>query len=435
MRLSEGTSSTFGDTITTSSGASSQEPFWSPLGFLQAALPHICTETLNRALGHHGDHVDDIDMEAVVEGLLTDEYLRELEERGLEQDEYLEQRQNYEQSWQTSDDKGKSNRPGVKTGKPKHKKALMMALGDIRQTQRVSSPSTRDGRIRPIRDAVTDPWTRLSSLSTYIASLVPPHPPSLFQSFFHSPKYRTPYDALRAALITLCAGQFDSDQQMRLLLDVLLPSYDNITSEQRSRLISDTHLALNVTQGRGEDALDLIKFLRDLDSDSAPGCLDMGIYHSRQEVPRSPVVKKTPSPIPSPPSPTFLKQSPTTTKPKPDPFQWQTVPLRKTPNSDTNPLAAFIPAYNEVTGDWNRGKSELSLSQAQKCRRRMEERLMRRNELLRQASQAWQRGNSRTRGGEVALYFAQRVRLLLIYFCDVVSNLTSAATTLGEGTS
>jgi len=36
--------------------------------------------------------------------------------------------------------------------------------------------------------------------------------------------------------------------------------------------------------------------------------------------------------------------------------------------------------------------------------------LRKRDELLKEASKAWRRGNTKTRGGEVALYFAERAR-------------------------
>jgi len=43
-------------------------------------------------------------------------------------------------------------------------------------------------------------------------------------------------------------------------------------------------------------------------------------------------------------------------------------------------------------------------------RQRMAASLKRRDEMLREASKAWSRGSARTRGGEVALYFAERAR-------------------------
>ena len=74
-----------GDTTTSESSfsisASSYHSFSSPLGFLQAALPHIPTERLREALDGDSDSENgDINMEVVVERLLSNEYVRELEE-------------------------------------------------------------------------------------------------------------------------------------------------------------------------------------------------------------------------------------------------------------------------------------------------------------------------------------------------------------------
>jgi len=75
-----------GDTTSSSdcnSSGSSQYPFSSPLGFLQAALPHIPIARLREALEDAGGDMEDVDVESVVEALLTSEYVKELEERGL----------------------------------------------------------------------------------------------------------------------------------------------------------------------------------------------------------------------------------------------------------------------------------------------------------------------------------------------------------------
>jgi hypothetical protein len=42
-------------------------------------------------------------------------------------------------------------------------------------------------------------------------------------------------------------------------------------------------------------------------------------------------------------------------------------------------------------------------------RRRVGESMRKRDELLREAARMWQRGSKKTRGGEVAFYFAERV--------------------------
>ena len=405
------------DNDTTLSASSlSRVSFSSPLGFLQAALPHIPTEILRRALNPHGGHVEDIDMEAIIEGLLTDEYLRELEARGYHrldeggEPESVAREANVETGRRSGETKTRNRRA---------RKGTTISLGDVRQTQPALLPPTRLNRARSLIAPARDPWTQLSSLATHISSLLPPYPPSFFLSFFHSPEYSTPYDALRAALTSLCAEQSTSSQQTALLsgiLDILLPSQENLDPQQRLRLVSDSQLALDGAQGRGEDALDLAILLHDLYSDSAPDRLRVGVYHSsvpepcsRGKLPKSPEIFSS-SPLPVPHQ---LSPSPSAKSPKPNPFQWQTVPVRKAPLSGPNPLSAFIPAYNNISSNGSGGGNtgELSFSQQ---RKRIGERMKKRNDLLRQASQAWQKGNAETRGGEVALYFAERVRSLLL---------------------
>lgn len=58
--------------------------------------------------------------------------------------------------------------------------------------------------------------------------------------------------------------------------------------------------------------------------------------------------------------------------------------------------------------------------EAQKQKRRMEELRVRRAEAILSAGRAWQKGNAKNKGGEVAMFYAEQVRLL---FDSLVSLL------------
>lgn len=420
-----------GNTTTTSSLDSdtsdySQHSFSSPLGFLQAALPHIPNAFLSSALENADGR--DVDMWDVVAGILSAQSIRELEERGLDaldQSDLEHTLRDDEMRWETVEPKKKTS-PRSKAGKKRSTRANTVTLGDVRQTQHMR-PGRRGSNASHSVTA-PDPWTQLSSLSSHLSTLLPPHPPSLFQSYFHSPDHSTPYLALLACLATICKDRSapsadEYTDTLFILLDILLPEYDALDSEERSRLISDVELSLQATGGHGDESLDLVKLLRDLDSDSS-GYLEMGIYHI---APQKPVVKLRvnqslplgPPAVQPPPQPRPKPKPPPPPSPKPSAFEWQSVPQRRTSYQGPHPLAPYIPAYTrDVNGNKFKGAGNAfgqggkgDVGELGEYRRKIGESMRKRNELLRQATRMWQRGNSKTRGGEVAFYFAERVRL------------------------
>ncbi|KAJ3532599.1 hypothetical protein NM688_g7396 [Phlebia brevispora] len=176
-------------TATTSRGSTfsdgSVQPFSSPLGFLQTAFPHLPTARLKSALGSSED-AEDVDMEEVVERILATEFVKELEERGLSDEELPPS-----EPWHT-----------VKKPKKKGKKKRgnTITLVDIRQQQHAPpAPSTPSMS----RGAPLDPWTQVTSLASRLSDLLPSQAPSYFQSLFHSPKYLSPSDALRDGLASM----------------------------------------------------------------------------------------------------------------------------------------------------------------------------------------------------------------------------------------
>lgn len=410
---------------------SSQHSFSSPLGFLQAALPHVPFATLCAALDNKdGEHID---MWDIVAGILTQESIREMEERGLDGlDDDFSHTSEDELSWETVGSKRRSSSvPKPAKAKRKSNRGKTITLVNIRQQQHARPVYSPKSGAPPRPAPAPDPWTQLSSLSTHLATLLPPHPASFFQSFFHSPDHATPYDALCACLESISKSRSDTptDEHRVILfnlLDILLPEYDDLDSEERSRLISDTELSLQATQNRGDDALDLIKLLRDLDTDSTTGRLEKGVYHfsptsltpTPQPSPKlsdPPTIQRPPRPKPPPPSSSTARN-------KPSPYQWQAVHFRKPYIHKPHTLSAQIPAYTrdvngiKVRGAGNAygksGKGDLGeLGQSlQEQRRRVGESMRKRDELLLEASKMWQKGNKKTRGGEVAFYFAERAR-------------------------
>ncbi|KAF9564232.1 hypothetical protein CPC08DRAFT_721095 [Agrocybe pediades] len=417
-----------GELFGTSSGSSisSAQSFSSPLGFLQAALPEVPTERLRKAL--HDAGKDDVDIWDVVADILTEEYIHEMEERGLDgmddEDNILA-----EVDWETVETKKKTP---LKTPKKKSQaRPQKIALADIRQQHHILPK--KNGLNTKDPPPVADPWTQLSSLSEYVSSLVPQQPSSFFQSFFHSPKYSNSYEALRAALTSLCKAEAKEDHHIEVLynlLDVIMPEYEDSDIVQRNKLISDVQLAVQITEGNGDEALDLVNVLRDLDSNA-----ELGVYHlqpkRKADNQASPSLAQRsrlptgPPPI-EPPPPSKVKQKSaqqSTTRSKPSPFQWQAVPERKPPPRGPHPLAHHIPAYaRDVNGmktaraagirggKAGAGAGASGWSGSTEFRRRMAETMRKRNEALREASRMWQRGNSKRRGGEVAFYFAERAR-------------------------
>lgn len=357
-----------------------------PLGFLHAALPHVPIERLIQALDGMDPEAEDGDMDMwdVIAGILSDEYVREMEERGLDPDNVDED--DDDSAWETVDRK-KPPALSKKKQKQKHKlPTKKIPLTDVLQKHhRIPAASSTLPR-----GPASDAWTHLTSLSTHLSSLLPPHPPNYFLSYFHDPaRGRTPYEALCAALrscnistvgeISIEEDELGNEEEILLLslYDIVQSMYPPPSSN--SKLLNETRLALRATQGRGEDALEVVKLLRELD----PG-YEAGWHAATTSRTPSPASFSAPTSL-SPP----VSQSSPVRAPKHRPLhtlksnQWRTVP-----SSSFTPAASRPPA--------NRDK--------------LTELLQQRNLSLREAARTWQRGNRNNRGGEVAGYYAERVR-------------------------
>ncbi|KAH8104052.1 hypothetical protein BXZ70DRAFT_680630 [Cristinia sonorae] len=397
-----------------SSGSStSSQAFDTPLGFLQAAFPDVPKRVLRSALGSMGD-IDDIDMEAVVNAVLSKELIRDLEERG-----YEEPVDEDEDIWRVVEKKKTTPSRSVK----KQKKTVMsVTLGDVRQQANIrpsSTPSTPR-----TNGASTDPWTQVSSMAAHLSSLLPSHPPAFFQSIFHSPKYATPSNALRGALASIATLQVPNSQEAVLygLYELLFSSdeYMDLPEKDREARLADAELAFRATKFDPEATLSLLEVIQELDADSVSG--EWGLFHSPVPSlsvvtnggggPKSPTIRQLPSGPPPVPPPPVRRQH--TTPPEAKINVWSTVPTRKTASTPGYSHADFIPAYN--TGKKAKMRAAGITKPVAGGRKghsaRASELMEERNQALREASRAWQRGNTKSRGGEVAMFYATKAREL-----------------------
>lgn len=442
------------DSTTASESSLSQHSFSSPLGFLQEAFSDVPMERLKRLLREECGEVlegnGDVDMERVVEHILNMEHIRDLEERGIDA---LERTPSplLDGDWETVIHTKPKSTLKLATPTKKKAKGRTIKIVDMMQTQHApSSPShtkgmQKEGMTMGALGVGVDIWTQVSSLSTHLAALLPPAPPSHFASFFHSPTHATPAHALRAALAALPltstsikhkankkspikkSNQDAETNTLFALLDLLeaSPTFATLDAEQRNTLYADARVALSAAQNRPDDALDIIWILRDLEH---PAC-QAGIYHLPPPVSKSnstPARAKLPTgPPPVQPPPTLKRKSahspssPITQPQLSEP--WQDVPIRTPrttqPPENPNPTnKRKVRGAGNVLGKGGKGDvgelakngtgGSVSGTRHAHFARGMLQARIQREELLREAGRAW-RGPL---GGEVALYYAQRAR-------------------------
>lgn len=444
--LSTDNSPTAISTISTSDASSTgPQPFESPLGFLQTVFPLIPTHRLKSILSSIvGVDVEDIDMGDVVEHVLSAEYLRESEERG--EDEGAND-SDYSPSWRKAEPSKLVSQSNKKSQK-KQARGTTYTLVDIRQKQH-ARPSSAPSTPRLPSTSSPDPWTQVSSLASRLENLIPSQSAAFFQSCLHSSKFTTPAGALRAALADISppGGCKIEGRMLFGILEVVTSDeiYVELSEDERDQLLSDVTLALQVTGGQPDAALDLVWLLRDLDLDSASGRFEWGVYHS--PVLPSPAfaangckkpkatLKLPAGPPPVPPPPKRQRTSPSPSpspSPTPPPNPWKCVPPARKVSPNSPPAhAQFIPAYNSKNAPSKKGKlkgagnglgkggkgdvGELvygrsgSSSKDAALRRRVGELMQQRREAIKEASRAWQKGNKKNHGGEVAAFFAERV--------------------------
>lgn len=439
--------------VSSASSRFSVQSFSTPLGFLQASLPDIPVDILKQALKDVEESGRELDMWNLVGNILSQEYIRESEERGLsalvDSNDVVREE---DIQWEIVSRKSKKHHRSATSDKRKHAQATKITLVDIRQ-QNHGNRQHRKSDSFP-KPPLPDLWTQVQSIATNISAYLNPHPPSFFLSYLHSPQYRSPYQALCAALESICKVLPNVEESTTLLqniLEIILPEYEPLDSEQRSRLVHETELCIRATSGRGDDVIDLVRLFRELSLDASSGKWELGIYHLPPlKPPPSPIIpketykKRKKTSLISPPltpqisscSPGALPNlSPVPTSAKGDSLdlpEWQFVPLRRALDNSFPRLAHSIPAYArapariyklEDTGNvydkddkGSKGEPLCSNNKIKGHRRKQEE-------YLKQAAKMWQRGDKKSRG-EIAFYYAEKVgfQILELRFADIITR-------------
>jgi hypothetical protein len=369
----------------------------SPFRFLRAAMPHVADHIIFQALENYGygegagGAGGEVEMERVVEDILTTVYLQEVEERGVGSEEC-----------QAAAKQDRSKRSVYRRSrKDNNKRYLSFSM----TTPQPPSPSP-----------IPNTWARQASIADHLSTLLPPHPPQFFLSYFHSPRWRSTYDALVACLKVV------SSQRNEKPPSTSSPSASvaQMTTDDACLIISELitpvppdmmMLAVRATQQRIDDALSLIEVLRDLHLDSqesvtagpcklvsAPRAATQDSPKRKLELSYGPTRADASNARSLVPSSSRLLDRPHRSS---DPSestsnQWQSTPIRNHP--------CISPSSS------SHGRSSPSPET------RSREYLQRRDELLREAVRAWKAGgkNGRNFGAEVAAVYAQRVRFIYL---------------------
>lgn len=384
-----GTGEASSATSTNGSGGMESTLSESALDFLRASFPHIDVKKLRAKLDETEQEV--LDMEKLVEEILSEELVRELEERGVKDEDELAEKMD---EWhvvrrksqrKAKDDEGPEDNVNhwhivqKSTSQAKKKrKGKSITLSDVRQQQ-------HSRQLTPNPHPAGDPWNQLTSIATYLESLLQARTSAFFLSYLHKPEYNGPADAVRAALAAIaqdqpsnsasgdvqeadhayCEGMSHEETLFTLIEFLCLDQkegFENFDEEARERLCRDADLALRVTHDQADYSLEIVKLLQELDADG-DGSREMGVYHSPASPrPSSGINKAAEVIVPSIPTRTIPSsvvpsQLPASTVPKPKPPPapnqtttsngngWQEVKVR--PKAlETHPLAVHIPAYD-----------------------------------------------------------------------------------------
>ncbi|KAF8587877.1 hypothetical protein K439DRAFT_1658855 [Ramaria rubella] len=459
---------------TSISSATSFPSTTSPLEFLQILFPHISLTTIQKAWDERNalddeliyplDRVQDEmerDLSGVVDDLLTLEYLQDLNERGLEP---ISDTDSDSDVWQKATAGG--NHPPRRPKPPKRSHTYKVPLVDTLQRQHVLRESVNKSTVSLSHSFSDDPWVRLTSLATRLSDLLPDTTSGFFMSYFHAPGSRATTaktgwkgegDAVRSALsdiVTRCPAllnEVELNGRINAVREIVLSTntddFMQLDAEQKSQLNRDIRLCVAATRGESAASLDLVWLLRDLDEafDQGTGiahalvateATSLGTPQSHTETAwaaestrgiKSPFITLPTQPPPAPPPPLSQKHPPPTFSSKKN-REWTLVePRRPAPDKYIHPHAEFIPAYSNRRGTMNRrpvkgpgnqfgkgGKGDVGeLGRSAKWyQERAGDLQSQRNEALREASRHWQNRNAKTRGGEVAFYYAQKAREL-----------------------
>jgi len=393
-------------------------PFESPLAFLRQAFPDISVEFLQDALLKTGQ-TESLNMELLVEDLLSQELLAAFEQENIESPVTVET------EWQAA-----TKRKSMK-GK-KSAKAKPVPLIDMRQRQH-QTPRLASPRLTTTQGDM-DPWSHLVSLASYLSDLLPPHSASEFLSAFHSPQHTTPYDALISFLNSIKPikrEELDIDNDLITLMGLCVgddqdeDSFDAVLARK----------CVLATEGRIEDALDLFTLVQNIE-------LSSPIVHlPAPTLQNDPLTTKSPtSPTKGKPKlPTPTKQTTSNQSTQRGTFaqaaanSWTYIEKRKPTAVQPHPHVAFIPSYqhkrdHRVIATETPEKNIEVANQVRRHRAVEESWQIRRTEVmlllvplsyiltslqaLRKASRHWQQSRNGY-GGQVAAYYAEEARKYL----------------------
>ncbi|KAG8766712.1 hypothetical protein FRC12_006702 [Ceratobasidium sp. 428] len=322
---------------TTSASSSSLASFSTPLGFLQNLFPHLPSSKLQSSLDQHG--ADNLDQ--IVESLLSDDYIRELQEADIDRSESVVE-------WTAITKKSSpSSSPAPTRQKFKSKKQTTLVIGDVRHRHRAPPRSSA-----PSAPSV-DPWTYVDSLATRLNAILPNVSATVFSSAFHNPVHPTPAAALRATLASLGHTNTVDDFALTALLSLLDADADDIP---------DASLCLRATASEPNDAYHLVEILREIDerlpviihSPSSP-------LQSSKRVPAAP-----PDTPPIPQVRRFTVAEPPALPPAAPPKSaWGTIPVKV--KSTTYSHSAFIPGSSGWTVQPGEERSGVNEDDATAC--------------------------------------------------------------------
>lgn len=377
--------------------------FSSLLGFLQAVFPEVPPARLERVITDancDGGFVDGVDVERIIQLLLTQEYPEDPGDNGVTL--------SAPENTRTPMSRGEGRVTNAK-GKRRKKKLKPIALYDIRQQQHVDEGASgyrHDSRFTlPPKSSDVDIWTSVSSISAHLATLLHPHSESFFKSFFHSPESKTPATAVRRALTAITSSRNDdfspSDTAvLHNLQDILrsTPEYNVLSEQEQNRLFLDAHLCLQAVGSRIDNAFDLVWLLRSLEADDAAGW-KIAPYHQEPLLYQDNCIPET--------------SRNTTQQWLQLPFQpqddWNVVSSRKRPTAANRSVSIFASNDSHGTSAYQIGiAKDMGPARLKERRDNLETRL---REASMSAARAWKGGNAKNMRKQVALYHVEEVRM------------------------
>ena len=365
------------------------------MAFLRAAFPDLPIQLLQDAIDNASNQELPLDMERLVEELLSSELLALLETDGLDTDS---RQAGPEPDWTIAGSRIATSKRGKSNNKPQR-----LILGDVRQRQLMTAKPDRDRLER------VDPWTQLSSIAEYVSPLLG-CPASTLLSAFHSPDHPTLFDALATYINSAGSSNLteeDVDQHLISMAEMMLTDHE--AEEWDAQW---ARKCIHATNASFPEAIQLYELLMSLEN--------------------LPTINHLPAPSRTPntstPSTSKLLSTPTTPSPRieirprqhkskypaPKPenaSEWQIVKKRPPKASTLHPHAEFIPAYQNLKAvpAWT---VKTTTDDVTRNREIEEGWRNRRIEALRKASQHWQRSQG-SYGPQIAGYYAEEANKYL----------------------